>query len=139
MNGFVDPVIEPILWFSASAIFFFLGLYFLQKLIKSGKESRFFFSGLTVFFFGWGIARLLETIRRYYVGSYYDIIEDVISGNFTISGLNLILRLAYVIISWGAVVYFYIVTETIFLNKKSYYIFSISTVVQLIINTLIIS
>ncbi|MHA1252189.1 MAG: hypothetical protein ACTSRP_19545 [Candidatus Helarchaeota archaeon] len=137
MNGFVDLIIEPILWFITSGIFYTLGLYFLNKLIKSPRESKLFFSGLTIFFLGWGTARLIETIRRYYVGNYYDIIECVISGNFTISGLNLILRLAYIIISWSAVVYFYFVTETIFLNKKSLYIFSIATIVQEILSVLI--
>jgi len=137
MNGFVDPIIEPILWFITSSIFYILGIYFLIKLIKGSKESRLFFSGLTVFFIGWSTARLIETIRRYYVGNYYDIIECVISGNFTISGINLILRLSYIIISWSVIVYFYFVAETIFLNKKSYYIFSISTIIQEILSVLI--
>lgn len=129
MNGFVDLSLEPPLWFITSGIFFFLGIFFLIKFIKAEKEAKFFFSGLTIFMFLWSVARLFETIRRYYVGSYYDIFPD-----FNITGLNLILRLLYIVISWAGVAYFFFVVETKIAEKKSYYILTIVTCIQIFVS-----
>jgi len=132
-TGFVDPVVEPILWFICSAIFILLGIFFLRKLIKGSKEARLFFAGVMIFFIGWAVARLLETIRRYYVGYYYDIVDS----NFHIFGLNLILRLLYVFISYTGVACLFYALENKIFDKKSYYILTIATIFEIVVSILV--
>ncbi|MFX1451601.1 MAG: hypothetical protein ACFFCM_12200 [Promethearchaeota archaeon] len=131
--GFVDLTIEPILWFIVSAIFFMQGIYFMNKFLKSEKEAQPFFGGVMIFMYGWGFSRLLETIRRYYVGYYYDIIDM----NYNITGSSLILRLLYVTVSYAAIACFFYVTENKIFDKKTHSIFTISTIFQIVLSDLI--
>ncbi|MHA1144462.1 MAG: hypothetical protein ACTSRW_06980 [Candidatus Helarchaeota archaeon] len=117
MVFFVDPITEPILWNIAALIFLFLGGFFFYKLIKSDKEARPFFSGIMVFLIGWGIVRIIDTIRRYYVGSYYDLLLS----NYRLYGLNYILRVVAVGLSWIVIGFFYFMIENSLLEKKSYF------------------
>ncbi|MHA1129826.1 MAG: hypothetical protein ACTSQQ_03365 [Candidatus Helarchaeota archaeon] len=107
MNGFVDPIIEPLLWFITSAVFLCILIYFIKKYFKINPEAKPFILGWILFIGGFTIARTIETIRRYYIGSYYDIIDS----GFQINGLNLWLRLSYYIIAWSAITIFYFVLE----------------------------
>ncbi|HUX98237.1 MAG TPA: hypothetical protein VMV49_01670 [Candidatus Deferrimicrobium sp.] len=112
-GGFVDLVIEPPLWFIVSAIFAIITIYFINKYKKIGAEARPFILGLVLFIGSFTIARTIETIRRYYIGSYYDIIDS----NFTLIGANLILRLCYYIIAWAGITIFYFVFEKHIMKK----------------------
>jgi len=131
--GFVDNTIEPILWFICSAIFLLLGMFFLNKLIKSEKEARPFFAGVMIFFVGWSVARILETVRRYYVGYYYDIVDS----NFHIYGVNLVLRLSYIIISYASVASLFYTLEDKIFNKRSYFILTIATIFEIVVGVLV--
>ncbi len=133
LTGFVDPVIEPILWFTCSAIFFILGQFCFYKFILASEPAKPFFAGLMVFFWGWGFARILETIRRYFVGYYYDIVDN----NFHIIGLNLTLRLMYVIISYLAIMCFFYTVEDKVFSRKSYFIFTIATLFEIVVSVLV--
>jgi len=86
-----------------------------------------------VFLLGWGIVRFIETIRRYYVGSYYDIPD----ANFAITGPSLFLRLIYVCLSWGSVAYFYAVVEYKIFEKKSFFILAGSAITEATINIIL--
>lgn len=133
LTGFVDIILEPILWFFTSGIFLILGTFFLYKLIKSEKAARSFFAGIMIFLYGWGIARIAETIRRYYVGYYYDIVDN----NFHIFDLDLILRLFYIIFSYTSIACLYYTLENKIFDRRSYFILTISTIFQIIVSTLV--
>ena len=133
MAGFVDMLIEPILWFTVAAIIFITGIFFIYKVVKAEDEAKPVLSGIMVFLLGWGIVRFIETIRRYYVGSYYDIVE----GNWAIGGPSLVLRLIYVCLSWGCVAYFYAVVENKIFEKKSLYILALSAVTEATLNVIL--
>lgn len=107
-NGFVDIPLEPILWFIASGIFAVIAIYFINKYTKINEEAKPFILGWILFVGAFTIARTIETVRRYYIGSYYDILEQ----NFTLTDpVNLALRLSYYIIAWSAITIFYFVLE----------------------------
>ena len=133
MAGFVDMFIEPILWFIVAGIIFALGIWFSVKVKQAEPEARPVLSGIMVFLLGWGIVRFIETIRRYYVGSYYDIVDS----NFAISGPSLFLRLIYVCLSWGAVAYFYAIVEHKIFEKKSLFILAGSAIAEATLNVIL--
>ncbi len=114
MNGFVDPVMEPILWFITSGVFIGILIYFIVQYFKINPEAKPFILGWILFNGGYLVARTIETIRRYYIGSYYDILDS----GFQITGLNLALRLSYYIIAWTAITIFYFVLEK-YIMKES--------------------
>ncbi len=130
-------LLEPILWFIAVGLFFFLGLFFFRRYLGSEKEGRAFFNGTMVFFFSYVIFRTLEIIRRYFVvDNFYDI-EGLFGISHTpISDASLYLRLAFLIISWIGIAYFYFRIESTILQKKTFYILTIASVLKLIVNPL---
>jgi len=110
MNGLV----EPVLWFIASGVFTCIAIYFIIKYFKIGEEAKPFILGWILFVGAFTIARTIETIRRYYVGSYFDIFNPFSPSSpipFTITGLNLILRLLYYIVAWSAITIFFFILE----------------------------
>lgn len=118
LNYPINYTIEPPLWFMVSGILAIITIYFINKYIKFGKinkEARPFILGIAVFIGSYIIARTIETIRRYWIGSYYDIITA--TPPFTITGLNLILRLSYYIISWTSITFFYYMFEQHVMKK----------------------
>ena len=133
MTGFVDLLIEPILWFIVAIITLDLGFFFIHKVIQAEKEAKPVLSGIMIYLFGYGISRLIETIRRYYIGSYYDIVDN----NFSITGLNLILRLTYVILSWTTIAYFYLRVEGKIFEGKSFYILTFSSIMEGVLNVIL--
>jgi len=128
MNArFYDPVYEPILWLFVSIAFTIISLYFIYKYIRIEKEAKPFFKGLIAFSVLFTIARTIETYRRYYyVGDYYDIVDS----NFTISGLNLILRLLYYIVAWTGISIFYFIFEQQIMDKKTKYLITICSILE---------
>ena len=138
MNEFVDLVMEPILWFMASAVFGLIAIYFIYKHTKIGEEAKPFILGWILFIGAFTVARTIETVRRYYIGSYYDIIEQ----NFTlINPLNLVLRLSYYIIAWSAITIFYFVLEKYIMKqgmkKNTRYILTIFSALEGIFSVLL--
>ncbi len=112
-GGFVDLMLEPPLWFLVSGIFAIITFYFINKYRKIGEEARPFILGIIIFVGCFTIARTIETIRRYWIGSYYDIIDS----HFSITGLNLVLRLSYYLIAWAAITIFYFMFEKHIMKK----------------------
>ncbi len=138
MNGFVDPVMEPILWFIVSAVFALIAIYFIYKYTKISQEAKPFILGWILFIGAFTVARTIETVRRYYIGSYYDIIEQ----NFTlIDPLNLVLRLLYYIIAWSAITIFYFVLEKYIMKggmkKNTRYILTVFSALEGIFSVLL--
>ncbi|MHA1301902.1 MAG: hypothetical protein ACTSO9_21000 [Candidatus Helarchaeota archaeon] len=86
-----------------------------------------------IFFVGWSVARILETVRRYYVGYYYDIVDS----NFHIYGVNLVLRLSYIIISYASVASLFYTLEDKIFNKRSYFILTIATIFEIVVGVLV--
>ncbi len=130
IGEFVDLLLEPILWLIVSGIITILAIFFILKYRKIEEEAKPFIFGLILFICCFLIARTIETIRRYWIGSYYDIIDS----HFSITGLNLALRLSYYIIAWSGITIFYYVFETHIMKegmqKNTWYILTIFSALE---------
>ena len=130
-------ITEPILWLIAALLFFQLGLYFFNKYLKSEREARAFFSGAAVFMFSYAIIRTIEVIRRYFIVSDYYDVENFWYHGGVITDTSLYLRLAFLIISWIGIAYFYYRIESTILERKTYYILTIAAILKLLINPML--
>ncbi len=121
----MDLLWEPILWFIASIVFACMAIYFIYKYFKINEEAKPFILGWIMFIGAFTIARTIETVRRYFIGSYYDILDE----GFQITGLNLILRLSYYIIAWSAITLLFFLLEKYIMKegmkKNTHYILTI--------------
>ncbi len=91
------------------------------------KEAKPFILGLLTFLVSYTIARTIETIRRYFIiGDYYDIVDS----NFSITGLNLWLRLCYYIFAWTGITIFFYVFESYILNNKTRFMITICSALE---------
>ncbi|NVM53308.1 MAG: hypothetical protein HWN66_06355 [Candidatus Helarchaeota archaeon] len=132
-----DYITEPILWFIAVVVFFLLGVFFFIRYRKSETEARAFFSGTTVFMLSYVSYRTIEIIRRYFVtGDYYDIEKWWYQGGPAITDNSLYLRLAFLFISWIGIAYFYFRIESTILQKKTFYVLTIASLLKLVLNPL---
>ncbi|MHA1129379.1 MAG: hypothetical protein ACTSQI_07880 [Candidatus Helarchaeota archaeon] len=131
-------IIEPILWFIAVGLFFLLGVFFFRRYLRAEEEGRAFFNGTMVFFFSYVIFRTIEIIRRYFmIANFYDIEEWWYGPTYNpISDVSLSLRLAFLIVSWIGIAYFYFRIESTILQRKTYYILTIASLLKLIVNPL---
>ncbi|MHA1650602.1 MAG: hypothetical protein ACTSYB_10455 [Candidatus Helarchaeota archaeon] len=132
-----DYITEPILWLIAAFLFFQLGIYFFNKYRKSEQEARAFFSGTVVFFFSYALIRTIEVIRRYFIVGYYYDIEDFWYNGGTLTDVSLYLRLAFLLISWAGIAYFYFRIEGTILERKTFYILTFASILKFIINPLL--
>lgn len=133
-----DYVIEPALWGIAVVVFFILGAFFFKKYRESESEARAFFSGTAVFMFSYVIFRSIEVIRRYFTGvDYYDVENWWYKGGPSISDTSLYLRLAFLIVSWIGIAYFYFRIEGTILQRKTFYILTIACLLKLFLNPLL--
>ncbi len=130
-----DIVIEPILWFIAVGVFFILGVFFFKKYRESETEARAFFSGTAVFMFAYVIFRTIEVVRRYFIISDYYDIENWWYVTFNpISDISLYMRLAFLVVSWIGIAYFYFRIEGTILQRKTFYILTIGAVLKFFLN-----
>ena len=114
----IFEIIEIIFWFSTIFFLFLMAIIFFLEFRNRIGFSHYFFRGLFIFALTFGIARLIENIRRYFIGSYNDIFEAWIRGE-QITGLNFWLRFFYYLISWvGMSFVYYNVERHIFTNNK---------------------
>lgn len=120
---------EVVLWCAASLILWIVAVFFIYKSTKIDKEARPFIYGIAIFTMSFGIARMIETIRKYSIGSYYDVIES----GFNITGVNLWLRIAYYIIAWAGITVLYYSFEKYVMNKKTKYILTIFSILEAIL------
>jgi hypothetical protein len=119
---------EIFAWHCAVAACLIMAVMFFLESRKRTGFSKPFFRAVGIFGLFYGIARLFENIRRYFIGSYNDIAEAWMVGE-QIAGLNLTFRLLYVIISFIGIIYlYYNIERYIFTNNR--YIVTIFSVIQ---------
>ena len=128
----VIEIIEISLWFIAVIICFLIAFVFFLESMKREIVSKAFFRGLSIFALLYGIARLIENIRRYFIGNYNDIFEAWIIGS-QITGLNFTLRLFYYIIAWiGISIMYYNIERHIFTKNK--YILTLFSIIEALVS-----
>ncbi len=120
--------IELALWYGAVALCFSLMIIFLIQYKKRESLSRPFFLGLSIFMLSYGVARLIENIRRYSIGSYNDIFEAWIAGE-QISGVNFWMRFLYYLIAWIGIAFLYFNIEK-FIFKKNKFALTILSLIE---------
>ena len=119
---------ELFLWYLVVIMCILLMCIFLNHYRKQEGPSRPFFMGLSVFMIGYGIARLIENIRRYFIGSYDDIYDNWLIG-YQITGINLTLRFLYYFIAWSMIAFMYFNIER-FIFKKTKYLLTICSLAE---------
>ena len=111
-------LMEVTLWYTVIGICFLMMIIFFLQWKKRDSLQKPFFLGLVMFALFYFIARLIENVRRYSIGSYNDVFDAWIAGS-QISGLNFVLRILYYIFSWiGLTVMFYNIEKHIFKKNK---------------------
>jgi hypothetical protein len=132
-------LMEQILWWIGSIIVVGLGIFFVKK-IKDNKNpaANKFTAGLAIFAFTYGIARILENIRKYYVAGYDNRtdIGDAWINLTQITGLNYNLRILYYVIAWTGIATFYFVSEKYVFKGKYKYILTIASICEGIVSVL---
>ena len=114
----VDLIIEITLWYSLIGICFLMFMIFIIQWKKRDSLQKPFFLGLAMFALFYFIARLIENVRRYSVGSYNDVFDAWVVLS-QITDLNFVLRILYYIFSWiGLTVLFFNIEKHIFKNNK---------------------
>ncbi|MGV9171346.1 MAG: hypothetical protein ACOC35_02090 [Promethearchaeia archaeon] len=121
-------LIELALWFLAAILCFVLMIMFIVQYKRRETLSRPFFLGLAVFMASYGTARLIENIRRYFIGYYGDVFDAWLQGE-QITGINFWLRFLYYFIAWlGIAVMYFNIEKYIF--KKNRYILTIFSILE---------
>lgn len=126
--------VEAIFWFAGSGVCLFMFAYFVRKYKRTEFHSRKFFLGLGVFSITFGIARLVETVRKYFVSdSLTDIVDAWLAGG-QIEGLNWQLRVLYYVIAWFGISILFYNTEKYVFQKKTKFIITLAAVVEGVIS-----
>lgn len=120
--------VETPLWYLTTLICWILFVVFILQYKKRENVTRPFFLGLSIFSLGFGLARLIETIRRYSVGTYNDIIDSWHLG-IPIIGLNFWLRILYYAIAWASIATLYFNIEK-FVFKRKKFILTASSIAE---------
>ena len=106
-------------------------VFFLESRKRLGY-SKPFFRAVGIFALFYAVARLIENIRRYSIGTYNDVVEAWIAGG-QISGLNYWLRITYVIISFVGIIFLYYSIER-YIFTKNRYLITIFSIIQAILS-----
>ena len=90
-----------------------LGFFFVKKIKdKKNPAANTFTTGLAIFGITYGVARVIENIRKYYIAGYVlSDIGEAWMNNTQITGINYDLRIIYYIIAWAGIATFYFVSE----------------------------
>ncbi|HME53765.1 MAG TPA: hypothetical protein VKM55_16170 [Candidatus Lokiarchaeia archaeon] len=118
------------IWFVIVIFCFILGGFFFVKYEKSQALSRPFFLGIAVFALSYGVARLVENIRKYFVSTSLTDIVDSWKAGTQISGLNWDLRVAYYVIAWTGIAILFANVEKYVFQKKSKFLITIAALVE---------
>ncbi len=134
--------LEIILWVITLMILYLLGAYFVKKYFKEPIESKPFNFGISLFLFGYGTARLIEFIRSYYIAYEYSLFGyyDIVITNFQITGIDLLMRLSYIIISYFVITVVCFSIEKYILRELGYntrYFITITSIITGIISVLL--
>jgi hypothetical protein len=133
----VFVLIEVLLWYFSVILCFIIAIVFFSEYRSRKGFSSPFFLGIGIFAITYAIARLIENIRRYSIGTYNDIVEAWIRGE-QITGINFWLRLLYYVIAWFGISTMFFNIERYILTDNRYIItiFSIMAGLVSIINYL---
>ena len=111
-------IVELVLWFSGAVLCFLIAFWFYFQYKNLEFLSKPLFFGVSVFWITFGLARLFENIRRYFIGTYNDVLNAWIAGN-QITGVNFWLRFLYYLITWiGIAVMYWQLEKYVFINNK---------------------
>ena len=124
-------IVEIILWYTAVSICFILMVIFYNQYRKR-EIAKPFFLGLTLFMITYGIARLIENIRRYSIGSYNDIFDAWVAGT-QITGINFILRFLYYAIAWTGISIMFLEMEKFIFKGQTKYIIGILSIIVAVV------
>lgn len=122
VNSFIE-----IAWFTSSILFILLGGFIIIQITRHKLSSR-FFMGVSVFGFCFGIARLIENIRIYFISTEKDDILNAWIQGGQITGVNLGLRISYYVICWIAIAYYLHEYEILILQRKTKFFFTYSAI-----------
>ena len=93
-----------------------------------------FYSGPAFFFLFFGIARIFENIRKYFLASSSHDIFDAWAQGTQITGIELAVRLSYYIISFIGISIYFFITEKYLFKGKSFYVLTIGAVVEAVLS-----
>lgn len=120
--------IEILLWYVVVGLGFLLMFVFFNQYRKRDSLQRPFFLGLATFSLTYTVARLIENIRRYSIGTYNDILESWIAGT-QIEGINFWMRFLYYLIAWiGIAIMFFNIEH--YIMKKNKYLLTIASIIE---------
>ncbi len=122
--------IEAILWFIGVGIIVYLSVFFFKRYRKTEFQARTFFFGLGTFTLSFGIARLIENIRKYFLSTSLTDIVDAWRAGEQITDLNWILRVTYYAIAWVGIAIFYVNLEKFVFKGKTKYLLMVAALVE---------
>lgn len=132
-------LMEEILWWIGSIISVGLGLFFIKKIWDNkNPAANKFTAGLAIFTITYGVARIIENIRKYFIAGYENRtdIGDAWINSTQITGLNYDLRIMYYVIAWTGIATFYFVSEKYVFKGKYKYILTSASVIEGIVSIL---
>ncbi len=122
--------VEAILWFIGVGIIIYLSIFFFKRYRKTDFQARTFFFGLGIFALSFGIARLIENIRKYFISTNLTDIVDAWRLGVQISDLNWMLRVIYYTIAWAGIAIFYVNLEKYVFKGKTKYLLMVAAIVE---------
>ncbi len=125
---------EIILWIIVTIVLYQVGFSLLKRYFHGPIESKPFNFGGCQFFFVFGTARLIETLRIYYIAFEHSIgYYDIALLNFQITGINFAMRITYFILSWSSIAIFFNIIEKHILKEMGFntrYFFTICAIIS---------
>ncbi|MHA1819967.1 MAG: hypothetical protein ACTSU2_12885 [Promethearchaeota archaeon] len=122
-------IVEQIIWWMGSFIAIGLGVFFTNRMKKYEVSSKFIL-GLAIFSYSYGIARIIENIRKYIISTdARDIFNAWVNGG-QITDANYILRILYYAIAWTGIAIFYFVSERYIFKTKTHYLMTLASIVE---------
>jgi len=118
------------IWFIIVALCFVLAGFFFRRFKTSQVLSRPFFLGLAIFATTYGIARILENVRKYFISTNLNDIVDSWRASTQITGLNWDLRVLYYLIAWTGIAILFANMEKYVFQKKSKFLITVAAIVE---------
>lgn len=122
----VVDIVEPTLWWINVVLCILVSFIFLQNMRKSATGQK-FLTGCFIFSLFFGLGRILENIRKFYIASdRMDIAKWFVDLGPAISTTEIVLRIIYYALSWFSISTFYYITEKHVFQGKTKFIFMFS-------------
>ncbi|NVM31400.1 MAG: hypothetical protein HWN65_21355 [Candidatus Helarchaeota archaeon] len=126
MNGPYLDLVDIFLWHIMLLTFFIIIVYFIEKYRKMEAATRSFIGGVIFFITAFTLSRVVETIRRYVYETSSKVIYET---NFSLTGLDLVLRLSYYVFIWIGIAIFYFVFEKYVMNNRTKYLLMMTSII----------